>query len=168
MIFGILHCRPSLWRINYFSLFFFSFFLNFCSYLFDINYILFTALWHLSSPHPPPSLASNILPYYVTLCAYVFNILCTWVWHSIGIFLKRFICLVEVRYYKVNWNSNNKMFLHVKSSSPTRWLKMFLHVKSSSPIRWLLWDWFVMTQYCSRWITARWCKNINFYCRSLN
>ena len=34
--------------------------------------------------------------------------------------LKRFICLVEVHYHKVNLNSDNKMFLHVKFSSPIR------------------------------------------------
>ena len=35
------------------------------------------------------------------------------------IFLKRFICLVEVHYHKVNLNSDNQI-LHVKFSSPTR------------------------------------------------
>ena len=35
------------------------------------------------------------------------------------IFLKRFICLVEVHYHKVNLNSDNQI-LHVKFSLPTR------------------------------------------------
>ena len=35
-------------------------------------------------------------------------------WNERIIFLKRFICLVEVHYHKVNLNSDNKMFLHVK------------------------------------------------------
>ena len=73
------------------------------------------------------------------------NVMC------IVIFLKRFICLVEVHYHKVNLNSDNQI----------------LHVKFSSPTRWLLQDWFVMTQYCSRWITARWwlyCANFCSLC----
>ena len=32
---------------------------------------------------------------------------------GILVFLKRFICLVEVHYHKLNLNSDNKMFLHV-------------------------------------------------------
>ena len=50
-------------------------------------------------------------------------------------------------YHKLDLNSDSKMFLLVKFSSPTSWL---------------LQGWFVMMLYCSRWITARWW----WYCAS--
>ena len=82
------------------------------------------------------------------------NVLTTWFIDRICLF---FICKLCKRYiflyHKVNLNSDNNIFLHVKFSSPKGCL---------------LQDWFVLTQYCSIWITVKWClifKNTSKYTR---
>ena len=51
-----------------------------------------------------------------------------------NIFLKRSICLIEVLYYKVNLNSDNKIFLHVKLKNWKCWhvyLKISMQLQGS-------------------------------------
>ena len=56
-------------------------------------------------------------------------------------FLKRFICLVEVHYHKVNLNSDNQIYMSNFHHQPGDFFRT------------------VMAQYCSRWITARWSQS---------
>ena len=59
------------------------------------------------------------------------------------LFLKRFICLVEVNNNTVNYTQTIKMFMFVKFSSPTRWLLQDCHNKpvlKKSPGWWWKFD----------------------------